>query len=92
MTRTITVPCQIDIEVTPESVHAHAVPEGIVLRPGDTVVVHGVPDRVSFGDRIQCDGTATVTRAGLARRLATRLAAAFEITDLYEVSFAPVES
>jgi hypothetical protein len=27
--KTLTVPCLLDIEVTPESVHAHAVPEGV---------------------------------------------------------------
>ena len=91
MTRQITVPCQLDIEVTPESVHAHAVPEGVVLRPGDTVVVHGAPERIEFGARIRQECTATITRAGWLTRITTRIAAAFELTELYEVSFAPVE-
>ena len=37
MPRMIEVPCTLDIEVTPESVHAHAVPEGVKLYPGDRV-------------------------------------------------------
>lgn len=88
---TIEVPCTLDVEITPDSVHAHAVPEGITLRPGDTVLVHGVPDRLEFGQKFTLSCTATVTRAGFLKRLATRLAAIAEITELYEVSFAPME-
>ncbi len=89
--RTIEVPCVLDIEVTPESVHAHAVPEGVTLYPGDQVIVHGVPDRIAFGDKFQQLCTATVIRAGFFTRLKTRLASLGEITELYEVSFAPME-
>ncbi len=90
--RSFDVPCLLDIEVTPESVHAHAVPEGVVLRPGDTVVVHGVPPHIDFGDKLTLACTATITRAGWLTRQVTRLAAIFEITELYEVSFAPMEA
>jgi len=90
--RTFTVPCRLDIEVTPESVHAHAVPEGITLYPGDRVVVHGVPAHIDYGDKYTLDCTATVTRAGLLTRLWTRLTSVTEITELYEVSFEPVEA
>jgi hypothetical protein len=89
--RCFTVPCTLDIEVTPESVHAHAVPEGVTLYPGDRVVVHGVPAHIDYGDKYTLDCTATVTRAGLLTRLWTRLTSVAEITELYEVSFAPVE-
>ena len=89
--RRIEVPCLLDIEVTPRSVHAHAVPEGITLYPGDQVIVHGAPDRIDFGDCYTRHCTATVIRAGLLTRLWTRLAAIGQITELYEVSFAPIE-
>jgi hypothetical protein len=89
--KTLTVPCLLDIEVTSESVHAHAVPEGVTLYPGDQVLVHGAPDRIEFGDCYTRACTATITRAGLLTRLATRLAAWVQITELYEVSFAPAE-
>jgi len=89
--RRITVPCTLDIEVTPESVHAHAVPEGVEIYPGDSVVVHGAPASIQFGDRYTMDCTATITRAGPLTRAWTRLAALGGLTELYEVSFAPIE-
>ena len=90
--KTLTVPCLLDIEVTPESVHAHAVPEGVTLYPGDQVLVHGAPAHIAFGDCYTRQCTATITRAGLLTRLFTRAAAWVQIAELYEVSFAPVES
>ena len=89
MTRAIVVRCDIEIEQTPESFHAHAVPDGIAIRPGDIVLVHDAPIAVGFGDRISCEGRATVTRAGLLRRAWTRATAIFSLTSLYEVGFEP---
>ena len=89
--RTITVPCVLEIERTADSFHAHAVPEGIVLRPGDRVVVHGAPERLAFGERATYRSYATVTRAGPLERLRTRFAAVFELTELYHVGFEPKE-
>jgi hypothetical protein len=92
MPRIIEVPCLLDIEVTPESVHAHAVPEGVTLYPGDRVIVHGAPAQIDFGDRYTKQCTATIIRAGLFTRFWTRLTSIGQITELYEVSFAPVEA
>jgi hypothetical protein len=89
--RVFDVPCMLEIEVSAESVHAHAIPEGVTLYPGDTVMVHGAPDNVAFGEKITRQCTATVTRAGLFTRLWTRLSAIGQVTELYEVSFAPME-
>jgi hypothetical protein len=90
--RRFEVPCTLDIEVTPQSVHAHAFPEGVTLYPGDRVLVHGVPDRIDFGDCFTRSCTATIIRANWLTRLWTRLTSVAEITELYEVSFAPVEA
>jgi hypothetical protein len=90
--RTVTVPCVLEIERTADSFHAHAVPEGIVLRPGDRVVVHGAPERLDFGQRGVMHTHATVTRAGPIERLLTRFAAVFELTELYHVGFEPKEA
>ena len=90
--RTITVPCVLEIERTADSFHAHAVPEGVVLRPGDRVVVHGAPGRVDFGQRGVMRSYATVPRAGPLARLRTRFAAVFELTELYHVGFEPKEA
>ena len=88
----LTVPCTLDIEVTPDSVHAHAIPEGVDIYPGDTVLVHGAPKSINFGDRYTLACTATITRASPLARAWTRLAAWGGLTELYEVSFAPVET
>ena len=90
--RRFDVPCLLDVEVTPESVHAHAIPEGVTLYPGDQVIVHGVPDQIDFGDCFTRQCTATIIRASLLTRLWTRLISIGQITELYEVSFAPVEA
>jgi hypothetical protein len=90
--RQFDVPCVLDVEVTPESVHAHAFPEGVTLYPGDQVVVHGVPETIDYGARFTMPCTATIIRAGWLTRLWTRLTSVAEITELYEVSFAPVEA
>jgi hypothetical protein len=90
--QTVDVGCTVDIEQTPESLHAHAVPDGIDIRPGDVVVVHGAPDRVAFGERVTLQCRATVVRAGWLRRRWTRLTAWLELTELYEVGFQPKEA
>ena len=87
----VEVQCDVDIEQTPLSFHAHAVPDGIDIRPGDSVQVHGVP-AIGFGDALTCRCPATVTRAGALRRWWTGLAAMLELTELYEVGFLPKES
>ena len=34
---TVEVRCDIDIEQTPDSFHAYAIPDGVDIRPGDVV-------------------------------------------------------
>ena len=85
--QTFDVTCSVDIEQTPESLHAHAIPDGIDIRPGDTVVVHGALTEVRFGDRVSLQCRATVIRAGWLERLWTQTKAVFELTELYEVGF-----
>ena len=85
--RSFDVPCTIDIEQTPESLHAHAIPEGVAIRAGDTVVVHDMPGRIGFGERIAFEGRATVTRAGPLGRAWAQLGGLLELTELYEVGF-----
>lgn len=88
---TLEVICLVDIEQTHDSFHAHAVPDGIDIRPGDRVTVHDVPTDVAFGERIECVRRATVVRASLAERTWTRMSGLFGLTELYEVGFAPKE-
>jgi hypothetical protein len=88
----IDVPCLVDIEQTPESLHAHAIPEGIDINPGDAVLVHGAPSSIRFGERLKLECSATVTRANVFARFWTRLMAPFELVELFEVGFQPKES
>jgi hypothetical protein len=87
--RTLDVPCTIEVEHTRSSLHAHVELEGIEVGPGDTVLVHDAPVAVGFGERIVCRRHATVVVAGALERLRTKIAAFFELTELYEVSFTP---
>jgi hypothetical protein len=90
--RTIDVPVTVEIERTAESFHAHAIPEGVDIRPGDSVLVHGAPDHVAFGTRITIPCRATVTRAGWLGRMWAQFQGMLELTELYEVGFAPKET
>ena len=88
----VEIEADIDIEKSPTSFHAHAVPDGIDIRPGDTVQVHGVPTDIGFGDTLTCRRPATVVRAGALLRGWTTFTALFELTELYEVGFLPKET
>jgi len=89
---TVEVPVTVDIERTADSFHAYAVPEGIYLNPGDTVLVHNLPGRVEFGEMITFETHATVTRAGAFKRWWTQWVAIFELAELYHVGFEPKEA
>lgn len=87
--RVLDVPCTIEIEHTPASLHAHVELEGVEVGPGDTVQVHDAPLDVGFGDKVVCRRHATVVLAGWAERVWTKATAFLELTELYEVSFTP---
>jgi hypothetical protein len=87
--RIVDVACEVDLERSLDSFHAYAVPDGIDIRPGDKVLVHGMPDRLSFGECRRFTARATVTRAGWLARLWTEAAGIFDLTSLYEVGFQP---
>jgi len=86
--RTIETPCTIEIEQTHDCFHAHLELDGnIQIGPGDRVQVHGEPIRIAFGQKFTIRRWATVERAGWLARAWTKLAARFEMQELYEVSF-----
>ena len=91
MAETVTIACDVDLERTLDSFHAYAVPDGIDIRPGDIVQVHGLPDRLQFGENRQFRTQATVIRAGALRRAWTEFVSIFDLTSLYEVGFIPAE-
>lgn len=88
--RTFDTPCLISVEQSEDHFHAHVeLDEGIEIQPGDRVRVHGEPIQVHFGERATFNRMATVTRAGPCARFWTKLAAYFDLKELYEVSFNP---
>ena len=81
-------PCKITVEQSPEHFHAHVELAGeIAMEPGDKVRVHGAPISIPFGSREVFERRATVTRASPLARALTKLAAYFDLAELYEVSF-----
>ena len=88
MRQTFEVPCTVEIEHSPESLHTHVeIDSDIEIQPGDEVLVHDAPTDVPYGERIVVRRVAKIVRAGLPERAWTRLAGNFELTELYEVSF-----
>jgi hypothetical protein len=85
--RRLEVPCTIEIENTPESLHAHVELDGIDARPGDMVRVHDAPTMVPFGERLVRRSRATITRASVLARALAHLNGYRELTELYEVGF-----
>lgn len=90
--RRVEVPCTVEIERTAEFFYANAIPEGIELRPGDRVLVHGAPSTIPFGEKFVFETRATVLRAGAIERAWTQLVALFELTELYHCGFEPKEA
>ena len=85
--RILDVPCTVEIENSPETLHAHVELEGIDVGPGDEVIVHGAPTSVPFGERIVVRCHATVVRATSRDRIKAKIEGYLELTELYEVGF-----
>jgi hypothetical protein len=83
--------CLIDFEQTPESLHAHAIPQDVEIWPGDEILLHDAPAMVGFGERLTGECGATLLRAGPIERAWTQFRSLFEIGELYEVGFQPLE-
>jgi hypothetical protein len=81
-------PCTITVEQSSEHFHAHVeLADDVEMQPGDKVRVHGAPIQIPFGTRQVFERRATVTRASPLARGLTRIAAYFDLAELYEVSF-----
>jgi hypothetical protein len=85
---TFETPCTITVEQSSEHFHAHVELDGdIAMEPGDKVRVHGAPIQIPFGTSRVFERRATVTRASPLMRGMTKVAAYFDLSELYEVSF-----
>lgn len=84
----IELPCKVEVVNTFESLEAHvAFDDGVEIRPGDSVTVHGEPIKVPYGESHVFDRRATIRRAGVLERLWTRMTGDLEFMELCEFSF-----
>ena len=82
------VTCTLEIQNTCEALHADVrLDGGVVVNPGDEVLVHGEPGQVPFGQSRIIRRRATIRRAGPLERLWTRLTGDFGFMELCEFSF-----
>lgn len=84
----IEVPCTVEINNTFDSLAAHVrFDGGVVVHPGDEVLVHGAPVAVPYGQAQTFRRNATITRASRLERAWTRATGDLEFMELCEFSF-----
>ncbi|MEL6960053.1 MAG: hypothetical protein AAGL89_13985 [Pseudomonadota bacterium] len=82
------VPCVVTISHRFEELSAHVkFLDGSVVGPGDSVLVHGEEIMAPFGEMVEEERTATITRASAVERLWTRVTGDLEFMELCEFSF-----
>ncbi|MEO0677555.1 MAG: hypothetical protein AAFZ02_08370, partial [Pseudomonadota bacterium] len=68
-----TAPCTVTVSHRFEELSAHVrFNNGAVIHPGDSVLVHGTEIMAPYGEIVEEDRTATITRASWLERLWTR--------------------
>ena len=83
-----TAPCTVTISHRFEELSAHVkFLNGAVIHPGDSVLVHGAEIMAPYGEIVEEERTATITRASGLERMWTRMTGDFEFMELCEFSF-----
>ena len=83
-----TAPCVVTISHRFEELSAHVkFTNGAVVNPGDTVEVQGPEIMAPFGEIVEEERTAVITRASRLEQLWTRATGDFEFMELCEFSF-----
>lgn len=83
-----TVPCVVTISHRFEELSAHVkFLDGSIVGPGDSVLVHGEEIMAPFGELVEEERMATITRASAVERLWTRATGDLEFMELCEFSF-----
>ncbi|MFU8822996.1 hypothetical protein [Yoonia sp.] len=83
-----TAPCTVTISHRFEELSAHVrLDNGAVIYPGDTVQVQGPEIMAAFGDMVEEQRVAVITRASKLEQLWTRATGDFEFMELCEFSF-----
>ena len=81
-------PCTVTVSHRFEELSAHLrFNNGAVVYPGDSVLVHGPEIMAPYGEIVEEDRTATITRASGLERLWTRATGDLEFMELCEFSF-----
>ena len=81
-------PCRVTISHRFEELSAHVkFTDGAVVHPGDTVQVQGPEIMAAYGEMVEEDRTAIITRASKLEQLWTRATGDFEFMELCEFSF-----
>ena len=83
-----TAPCTVSISHRFEELSAHVrFNNGTVIHPGDTVQVQGPEIMAPYGEVVEEQRIATITRASKLEQLWTRATGDFEFMELCEFSF-----
>lgn len=83
-----TAPCTVTISHRFEELSAHVrLDNGAVIHPGDTVEVQGPEIMAAFGEMVEEQRTAVITRASKLEQLWTRATGDLEFMELCEFSF-----
>ncbi|MBE0412803.1 hypothetical protein [Yoonia sp.] len=83
-----TAPCTVTISHRFEELSAHVrLDNGAVIHPGDTVQVQGPEIMAAFGEMIEEQRTAVITRASKLEQMWTRATGDLEFMELCEFSF-----
>jgi uncharacterized Zn finger protein len=83
-----TAPCTVTVSHRFEELSAHVrFDNGAVVFPGDTVQVEGPEIMAAYGELVEQQRMAIITRASGIERLWTRLTGDFEFMELCEFSF-----
>ncbi|MCK0097172.1 hypothetical protein MWU60_16465 [Yoonia sp. F2084L] len=83
-----TAPCTVTISHRFEELSAHVrLDNGAVINPGDTVQVQGPEIMAAFGEMVEEQRTAVITRASKIEQMWTRATGDLEFMELCEFSF-----
>ncbi len=83
-----TAPCTVTVSHRFEELSAHVkFNNGATINPGDTVQVLGAEIMAPYGEVVEQDRTAIITRASKIEQLWTRATGDFEFMELCEFSF-----
>ena len=81
-------PCTVTVSHRFDELSAHVrFDNGAVIHPGDSVLVHGPEIMAPYGEVVEEQREATITRASKLEQLWTRATGDFEFMELCEFSF-----